>query len=71
MTYDFNEDLTEAEREQADEISVINNIAYRGYFYDSETGFYYLRSRYYDPETDKTYRLMQTKNCISLISFQI
>ena len=61
MTYDFNEDLTEAEREQADEISVINNIAYRGYFYDSETGLYYLQSRYYDPETDKTYRLMQTK----------
>ena len=22
---------------------------YRGYYYDSETGFYYLQSRYYDP----------------------
>ena len=28
---------------------VINPIRYRGYYYDSETGFYYLKSRYYDP----------------------
>ena len=26
------------------------NVGYRGYFYDFETGLYYLRSRYYDPE---------------------
>ena len=26
-----------------------NPIRYRGYYYDSETGFYYLQSRYYDP----------------------
>ena len=26
-----------------------NPIRYRGYYYDSETGFYYLKSRYYDP----------------------
>ena len=25
------------------------NPRYRGYYYDSETGFYYLQSRYYDP----------------------
>lgn len=25
-------------------------IRYRGYYYDVETGFYYLESRYYDPE---------------------
>ena len=24
---------------------------YRGYYYDRETGFYYLQSRYYDPDT--------------------
>ncbi|MBR3382888.1 MAG: hypothetical protein IKG85_07635 [Clostridia bacterium] len=24
---------------------------YRGYVYDEETGWYYLRSRYYDPNT--------------------
>lgn len=30
-------------------IGYINPIRYRGYYYDSETGFYYLQSRYYDP----------------------
>ncbi len=26
-----------------------NPLRYRGYYYDTETGFYYLQSRYYDP----------------------
>lgn len=26
---------------------------YRGYYYDTETGLYYLQSRYYDPETGR------------------
>ena len=29
----------------------VNPLRYRGYYYDSETGFYYLQSRYYDPAT--------------------
>ena len=33
-----------------DDIGTINPLRYRGYYYDSETGFYYLQSRYYDPE---------------------
>ena len=28
----------------------VNPIRYRGYYYDVETGLYYLQSRYYDPE---------------------
>lgn len=28
----------------------INPLRYRGYYYDSETGFYYCKSCYYDPE---------------------
>ena len=32
-------------------IASLNPFRYRGYIYDSETGFYYLQSRYYDPET--------------------
>ena len=28
--------------------AVVNPIRYRGYYYDVETGFYYLNSRYYD-----------------------
>ena len=31
-------------------VAVLNPIRYRGYFYDTETGFYYLNSRYYDPQ---------------------
>ncbi len=34
----------------ATHIANINPIRYRGYYYDTESGFYYLRSRYYDPE---------------------
>ena len=30
-------------------MAAINPIRYRGYYYDTETGFYYLQSRYYDP----------------------
>ena len=31
----------------------LNPFRYRGYYYDNETGFYYLNSRYYDPETGR------------------
>ena len=34
-------------------IGSINPFRYRGYVYDSETGLYYLKSRYYDPETGR------------------
>ena len=34
----------------ATHIANINPIRYRGYYYDTESGFYYLKSRYYDPE---------------------
>ena len=27
----------------------VNPLRYRGYYFDAETGFYYLQSRYYDP----------------------
>lgn len=31
----------------------LNPIKYRGYYYDNETGFYYLQSRYYDANTGR------------------
>ena len=34
-------------------IGYINPIRYRGYYYDNETGLYYLQSRYYDPGTGR------------------
>ena len=33
----------------ATHIGNLNPLRYRGYYYDTETGFYYLQSRYYDP----------------------
>ncbi|MBR3919860.1 MAG: RHS repeat-associated core domain-containing protein, partial [Clostridia bacterium] len=36
-----------------DGIGVLNPIRYRGYYYDTETGLYYLNSRYYDPNTGR------------------
>ena len=35
----------------AQTVGAKNPIRYRGYYYDGETGFYYLQSRYYDPYT--------------------
>ena len=32
-------------------IAKVNPFRYRGYYFDSETGLYYLNSRYYDPAT--------------------
>lgn len=34
-------------------LGVDNPIRYRGYYYDTETGLYYLQSRYYAPDTGR------------------
>ncbi|MBE5921212.1 MAG: RHS repeat-associated core domain-containing protein [Lachnospiraceae bacterium] len=34
----------------AESIGTVNPLRYRGYYYDEESGFYYLMSRYYDAE---------------------
>ena len=34
----------------ASTVGAVNPIRYRGYYYDSGTGLYYLHSRYYNPE---------------------
>ena len=34
---------------QSGSMASTNPLRYRGYYHDSETGFYYLQSRYYDP----------------------
>ena len=39
--------------ETAENIGDVNPIRYRSYYYDTETGLYYLNSRYYDPETGR------------------
>lgn len=37
----------------ADNIGILNPFRYRGYYFDSETGYYYLNSRYYDPQVKR------------------
>ena len=37
----------------ASTIGTLNPLRYRGYFYDTDLGFYLLESRYYDPETGR------------------
>ena len=34
-------------------LAALNSLRYRGYVYDQETGFYYVSSRYYDPEVGR------------------
>ena len=34
-------------------LATINPLRYRGYYYDTDSGFYYLNSRYYDSETGR------------------
>ena len=42
-----------AEIAEATHIGNINPIRYRGYYYDTEIGLYYLQTRYYDPTTGR------------------
>ena len=50
-------------------IATINPFRYRGYYFDEETGLYYLNARYYDPEIG---RFISPDNIafISLINIQ-
>lgn len=44
--------ITTAQEDDAEQLALaeLNPLRYRGYYYDSETGLYYLQSRYYNPE---------------------
>ena len=50
-TYDAWGKVLSVDGSEASTIGQLNPIRYRGYYYDTETGFYYLQSRYYDPIT--------------------
>ena len=41
------------EEEQTNFIGNINPFRYRGYYYDTESDFYFLNARYYDPEVKR------------------
>ena len=49
-TYDIWGKLVSTTGTLADTLGVINPLRYRGYYYDTETGLYYLQSRYYSPD---------------------
>ena len=42
-----------AQNSDAAFIGNLNPFRYRGYYYDTETGLYYLQTRYYDPEVGR------------------
>ncbi len=48
-TYDAWGKLLEISDYSGNNLGTINPLRYRGYYYDQETGLYYLQSRYYDP----------------------
>ena len=48
-TYDAWGKVLSVEDSTETNIGTINPLRYRGYYYDSDLGFYYLQSRYYDP----------------------
>ena len=52
-TYDTWGKLISVTGTMASTLGAKNPFRYRGYVYDTETGFYYLATRYYDPETGR------------------
>ena len=57
-------------------IGILNPFRYRSYFYDVETGLYYLKTRYYDPEVgrfitidDVSYLDPETINGLNLYAY--
>ena len=52
-TYDSWGKVLSVTGNMANTLGQANPFRYRGYYYDTETGLYYLNSRYYDPETGR------------------
>ena len=51
------------------DISDLCPFRYRGYYYDSETGLYYLQSRYYDPQTGRFLNTDDRLNTDSVLGY--
>lgn len=49
-SYDAYGNITKVQGDDALTIGKYNSLRYRSYIYDEETAFYYLQSRYYNPE---------------------
>ena len=63
-----------AANEESRKIAEINPLRYRGYYYDNETGYYYLQSRYYDPDLGRfisadDFNYLNTNNKLSINAY--
>ena len=52
-SYDAWGNILWTEDDSEKNLGELNPFRYRGYYYDTETGLYYLNSRYYDPRTGR------------------
>jgi len=52
-------------------IGTLNPFRYRGYYYDTETGLYYVSSRYYDPEIGRWINADSQLNTTSLLGYNL
>ncbi len=69
-------DASGTEITDSSNIAKINPLRYRGYYYDSELGLYYLNARYYDPEIgrfinadDEDFLLDKDNNAYNLFAY--
>ena len=60
----LNNDYTDDDYQGKVQLATLNPFRYRSYYFDEETGLYYLNTRYYDPEIG---RFINTDN-ISILS---
>mgnify|MGYP002624786168 CR=1 FL=1 len=64
-----------AEFDDTDGILIKNPFRYRDYYYDSETGWYYLQSRYYDPQVKRFINAdstdLLTTDCLNLMQYNL
>jgi len=64
-------DANGAEITSSTNIAVQNPIRYRGYYFDAESGLYYLQSRYYDPVTCRFVNADSLVNSSDVLGFNM
>ena len=64
-TYVYHSGVSAIDRDNAE----LNPFRYRGYYYDSEAGYYYLRTRYYNPEWGRFINADSLINQSSLLGY--
>jgi len=57
--------------DMANTLGAINPLRYRGYVYDTETGFYYLQSRYYNPEIGRFINVDVQLNADAILGYNM